>query len=118
MLLIVPLAIGACSAGTSDRGMVVGNFIQVGGPGEIVNGRSEQPKPVPMQGVVLARSQAGKVFTVTVGKSGQFRMLLPAGTYQLTGYSPAYQGPCDGQSAIKVRTGKSVTHTSVICVTL
>lgn len=110
------MAIAACSAGASDRGTVVGSFIQVGGPGVIVDGRPGQPKPVPMQGLVLARNQAGDVFAVTVGKNGQFRMLLPAGTYHLTGYSPMYEGPCAGESAIKVRTGKYVTHISVICV--
>jgi hypothetical protein len=116
MLLVVALAIAACSASPSDRGTVVGSFVQVGGPGVIVDGRAEQPKPIPMQGQVLARSQAGSVFAATVGKSGRFQMLLPAGTYRLTGYSPMYPGPCAGESAIKVSPGKNVTHVNVICV--
>lgn len=116
MLLALALAITACSASASGRGTVVGSLIQVGGPAVVVHGHPEQPKPVPMQGLVLARSQAGSVFAVTVGKSGQFQMLLPAGTYRLTGYSSMYPGPCAGESVIKVRAGKQVTHISVICV--
>jgi hypothetical protein len=116
MFLVVALAAAACDAGASARGTVVGSFIQVGGPAVIVDGRPEQPKPIPLQGLVLARDQAGNVFAVTVCKSGDFRMSLPAGTYRLTGYSPMYQGPCAGESAIKVRTAKFVTHISVICV--
>jgi hypothetical protein len=116
MLLGMALAVTACSAGTSDRGTVVGSFLQVGGPGVLVDGRPEQPKPVPMQGVVVARNQAGDVFDVTVGPSGRFRMFLPPGSYRLTGYSAMYQGPCAGESAIKVRMGKYLTHINVICV--
>jgi len=43
-------------------------------------------------------------------------MLLPPGTYQLTGYSPMYPGPCPGESGIKVSTAKHVTRVNVICV--
>jgi hypothetical protein len=116
LLVVVLLPITGCGASTSDHGTVLGSFIQVGGPGQIVGGRPAQPRPVPMAGHVIARSQSGSVFTVTVGKSGRFEMLLPPGTYRLIGYSPMYPGPCAGESAIKVRTGKHVTHIDVICV--
>lgn len=114
------LAIAGCSAGstgqgTSDRGTVLGSFMQVGGPGLLVDGRLVTQR-FPLPGQVVARGQTGSTFTVTVGKSGHFRMLLPPGTYRLTGYSPMYPGPCAGENAIKVRTGKHVTHINVICV--
>lgn len=115
IVLLAALVIAGCSAGTADRGTVLGSFAQVGGPGQIVDGRTVTNR-TPLTGHVVARSQSGDVFTVTVGKSGQFRMLLPPGTYRLTGYSPRYPGPCAGENAIRVRTGKRVTHINVICV--
>jgi hypothetical protein len=69
-----------------------------------------------LSGLVLARNHEGVLFSVTVDKSGYFRMLLPPGTYRLTGYSPSYPGPCTGERAIKVRSGKHVTHVDVVCV--
>jgi hypothetical protein len=115
IFLIVASAIAGCSAGTSDRGVVLGRFIQVGGPGRIVEGRPVPNRPTPLPGQVVARSKAGNTFTVTVGKSGKFRMLLPPGTYRLTGYSPMYSGPCTGETAIKIRAGMHVTRINVVC---
>jgi hypothetical protein len=43
-------------------------------------------------------------------------MLLPPGTYRLTGYSSSYPGPCDGERAIKVHSGVHVSHIDVVCV--
>lgn len=115
LLLLLALALAGCGPGTSDRGTILGSFTQVGGPALLVGGRPMQPKPVPLPGQVVARSAAG-VSTVTVGKTGRFRMLLPPGTYRLTGYSPMYPGSCAGEGAIKVRTGKYVTRVNIICV--
>jgi hypothetical protein len=114
-VLLVAFAIAGCGAGASEHGTVLGSFIQVGGPVSLVDGRPVPPKPLPLPGQVVARSQQGHLFTVSVGKSGQFQLLLPPGTYRLTGYSPMYPGPCAGESAIKVRPGKYVTHVNVIC---
>lgn len=95
--------------------MVLGRLVQVGGPGQIVDGRTVTPS-TPLAGHVVARSESGDVFTVIVGKSGHFQMLLPPGTYRLTGYSPIYPGPCAGESAIRVRSGRHAAHIDVICL--
>jgi hypothetical protein len=115
ILLVVALAIAGCSNSTSDRGTVVGSFIQVGGPARLVNG-STVNNSTPLAGLVVARSRAGNLFTVTVGNGGHFRMLLPPGTYRFTGYSPSYPGPCSGERAIKVRVGAHVTRINIVCV--
>jgi len=115
ILLAAALAIAGCGSSPSERVVVVGSFIQVGGPPLQVDGCPAPNKPEPLSGLVLARNHAGDLFSVTVDKSGYFRMLLPAGTYRLTGYSPSYPGPCAGERAIKVRSGPHVTHTNVVC---
>jgi len=42
----------------------------------------------PLPGLVIAVGSTGERFTVNVGRSGRFRLSVPAGSYRLAGYSP------------------------------
>jgi hypothetical protein len=84
MLALAPM-LAACgqqstTTASASAASVSGTLVQVGGmaPGS----------PVPLPGKIQARSASGAVFEVTAGKDGKFRLSLPAGTYQLAGYSP------------------------------
>ena len=115
-VLIASSAIAGCSQGGPRRGTVLGIFVEVGGPVPIEGGRPAPNKPIPVPGRLVARDQSGPSFAVKVGKSGRFRMVLPPGTYLLTGYTPFAQGlPCTRPGAVKVRPGNQATHIEVIC---
>jgi hypothetical protein len=43
---------------------------------------------VPLAGQVVAWNEAGEQFTAVTTSDGRFQLLLPPGTYQLTGTSP------------------------------
>ena len=67
-------------AEAEPRQVVTGTLLRVGGPPGV------RPKPLP--GRVVARNEAGLEFTAATGDDGQFQLLLPPGTYLLTGTSP------------------------------
>jgi hypothetical protein len=97
---------------TGGEGTVTGSFIAVGGPSPGL--------PRPLLGQVTAKSSTGHKFTVTVGKSGRFVLLLPAGVYRLTGRSPMFsvngvEGTCAADQPVRVRAGKKTLGVEVVC---
>jgi hypothetical protein len=86
-------------------------FIEVGGSGAA-------PPDRPLSGRVVADSRTGQAFTVTVGKSGHFRMLLPLGTYRFNGYTPSVLGGVGCTTAkpfINVWTTTQAIRIQVVC---
>ncbi len=117
MLLIALIAVAGCSQNqhhqlSGRRWDVAGTFTASGGPAS--RNRSGIVEPLP--GRVVARNQAGRVFSVTVGRSGHFRMFLPTGTYRFTGYGPGgFRGGCVARGAATVHGGQQITHVEVVC---
>ncbi len=102
-LVMVGAAVG-CGQNQEPRAKLVGTFIEAGGPAP--------GSTFPIAGRVVAESQTGQVFTVTVGRSGHFQLLLPPGTYRLTGYSSG----CIGRGGpITVRAARQAAHVEVVC---
>jgi hypothetical protein len=104
MLLIALMAVAGCSQNQLRRWDVAGSFTASGGPAP---GIIE-----PLPGRVVASNQAGQVFSVTVGRSGHFRMFLPTGAYRFTGYGP---GGCVARGDATVRGVKQTTRVQVVC---
>jgi hypothetical protein len=95
----------ACSgpAGPSPAdGTLTGHLYGVGGPAAI----SVPPSPRPWPGTVTLVGP-GVHRDVTVGADGTFSMVVPAGTYTVTGHSPNY-----GSGAYLCQTVGEVTVTS------
>ena len=78
---------------TSARGMVTGRFLLEGGP---IGPHGQQPGERPIAGTVLFRAGPGQAVKVRVGKSGTFSVRLPAGTYHVSGRSPAVMQVSNG----------------------
>lgn len=91
---------------------VRGVLVMVGGPAP--GARRLLP------GHIVATSTAGRRVTGTVGASGHFTMLLPPGTYHLTGHSPrvragGHEMRCAAAQPVRVRAGSRTPHVEVIC---
>lgn len=71
---------GHPTAAAENRQVVTGTLWRVGGPG----GTPRTPLP----GCVVARNAAGEEFTAVAASVGRFQLLLPPGTYEVTGTSP------------------------------
>jgi hypothetical protein len=116
--LIAATAIGGCTGhAKTAHGTVTGIFLMVGGPAGPGHPHGVR---LPLPGHVIATNIAGERITVSTGKSGRFTMLLPPGTYHLTGYSPqVYAGRaemrCTAVHAVHVKAGKSTRGVEVIC---
>lgn len=98
------------AASSTARGTVDGQFIRVGGP--------PAGAAVPLSGRLVAIDSSGARFTEAVGNNGRFRLSLPAGTYQLVGYSPLVQGGkqrCSAAHPVHVRAGRTSRQIAVIC---
>jgi hypothetical protein len=63
-----------------DRQVVTGTLWRMGGP--------RGTPTVPLPGQVTARNAAGEEFAAVTASDGRFQLLLPPGTYQVTGTSP------------------------------
>jgi hypothetical protein len=116
--VIVATTIAACRGHTSTaNGTVSGIFVMVGGPASTANPNGVR---LTLPGRVIATSGAGQRFTVITGKNGQFTMLLPPGSYHLTGYSPrvlinGQEMRCRSEHAVQARVGKSIRGIEVFC---
>jgi hypothetical protein len=111
------VAAGCTGPAQTAHGTVTGIFLMVGGPANYTNPNGAR---VPLHGHVIATSIAGARTRVSTGKSGRFTMLLPPGTYQLTGYpSQVHAGshpiPCSAMHPVQVKAGKSTRGIEVIC---
>jgi len=107
--LAVVLAVTGCG-GDAPHGSVTGILERVGGPAP--------GSPVPLPGHVVAVNSAGAQFAVAVGNDGRFSLSLPAGSYQLTGYSPLIEDGkmrCITPHAVSVATGRTEGHVAVVC---
>jgi hypothetical protein len=116
--VIAAAAVTGCAGHTSAaHGTVTGIFLMVGGPASITHPNGVR---LPLPGRVIATSTTGERFTVSTGKSGRFTMLLPPGTYHLTGYSPrvrinGQEMRCGASHPVHVRAGKPVRGIEVFC---
>jgi hypothetical protein len=93
------------------RGKITGIFLMVGGPAGV---------RLPLPGQVIATSTDGQRFTVSAGRSGRFTMLLPPGSYNLTGYSPrvrvnGQQMRCLAVRSVRLKAGESLRGIGVFC---
>ena len=101
----------ACSSRTSERrGVITGRLEMVGGPapGRVIWVRGS---------VTATPVHGGSSSLAHADSSGRFRLLLPTGTYELTGSSPQYGGGagiCRGTGAATVRAGFT-TSADVLC---
>jgi hypothetical protein len=92
------------TAEAESRQVVTGTLLRVGGR------RSARPRLLP--GRVVARNEAGVEFTAAAGDDGRFQLLLPPGTYLLTGTSPQVSsgravGSLSGRPGAVLRVGSS-----------
>lgn len=112
-------AVAGCTGhAQAAHGTVTGTFLMVGHPPNYTNPNGIR---VPLPGRVIATSIAGARFKVSTGKSGRFTMLLPPGTYQLTGYpsqvhAGSHQIPCFAARPVQIKAGKSTRGIEVRCV--
>ena len=108
VLAVATLA--GCASG--PRGTVTGHLQMVGGPASISGGTPTFPVP----GTVTAVSGSAS-FQASASKDGSFTIVLPVGSYELTGTSPqddSGRATCLAMSPVIVHSG-SVTHADVIC---
>jgi hypothetical protein len=116
--VIATAALAACSGHASTaHGTVTGILLMVGGPA-LVGHPSGYRYPLP--GHVTATAVAGEHFTISTGKNGRFKMLLPPGTYHLAGYSPRVRADgmrelCVAMHPVEVRADKPVRGVEVVC---
>jgi hypothetical protein len=144
---VAVLILAACAAGsphtasqhaavtghTSARAMITGRFVLEGGP---IGPHGQQPGDRPIAGTVLFSAGPGQAVKVRVGKSGTFSVRLPAGTYHVSGRSPAvmqvsngavigaggklvsgreHERPCSPQRTVTVASGQTA-RIAVTCI--
>jgi len=107
-------AVAGCSGGPApSTGTVTGYLEMVGGPATLAGGTPSFRVPGTITAVSPRDTQHGPA-----AKNGAFTLVLPAGTYTLTGTSPQYnsgQGRCIAVSKVVIRTG-AITRANVTCV--
>jgi hypothetical protein len=100
---------GCASAPGGPAGTVTGHLVMAGGPAPGVT--------LHVPGTITA-SSAGGTRQASAAKDGSFTLVLPAGTYTLTGTSPQYgdgHDNCVAVAPVVVRAG-AVTRADVTCV--
>ncbi len=107
---------------TPGTGTVLGTFQRAGGPA-LPNGGT---LVVPLAGVISFQRAGGGTTSVTVGKTGKFSVLLPPGTYRVSGRSASIQQqnpdgststpPCSMPLTARVRAGETERITVVCAV--
>jgi hypothetical protein len=95
----------------SNRGMVVGTFLAVGGP--------YGAKPATQRGWITLESGRAVVKHVRVAQDGRYSFSARPGRYRLFGLTPQFQvnghqAPCDAAHPVTVRAGLT-THADVYC---
>jgi len=107
-------AVAGCSGGPApSTGTVTGYLQMVGGPATLAGGTPSFRVPGTITAVSPHGTQHGPA-----AKNGAFTLVLPVGTYTLTGTSPQYnsgQGRCIAVSKVVIRAG-AITHADVTCV--
>jgi hypothetical protein len=111
----------ACAAAdppsASPSGQVTGKFLIEGGP---IGPGGQQPGQRPIPGTVQFTARGRPPVTVPADSSGTFSVTLPAGTYDVSGTSPAingtgHQAPCSQPLSVAV-TARHTTTISLICI--
>jgi len=94
----------AVSGAANDKAVVTGSLRVFGGP--ITTSRSGTP----VAGRVVFKPARGVAHAVKVGKSGEFRIALPGGTYKAYGGPPAWGNKCvvDEGKPFKLQAGHSL----------
>ncbi len=116
-LLLGALLLGGCGTGghrpaaghSPAAGHLNGRFVMEGGalgPG------GQQPGERPLSGTVTFATAGQRPVTVQVGASGAFSVLLPPGTYQVSGRSPAIE-TANGSSGWQERTCSGLVSATV-----
>jgi hypothetical protein len=110
LAVITATAAAGCSDGSSGpTGTVTGHLVMAGGPAPGVTVR--------VPGTITA-SSASRTRQASAAQDGSFTLVLPAGSYTLTGTSPQYNdghGRCVATAPVDVREG-AVTRADVTCV--
>jgi hypothetical protein len=65
-------------------------------------------------------ASTGARFTVTVSRNGRFRLSVPSGRYQLTGYSPRVRSGgaemrCFARNSVRAKVGELIHGVHVVC---
>ena len=112
--LAAAAVLAGCAGGSvatdATRGTVTGVLLGEGGP--------PGAHPATLPGTVVAASQTGQRFTAAAGGQGRFRLLLPPGTYRLTGHSPQIDNGmllCLGAGVVHVTSRITRSGVTVIC---
>lgn len=107
---ITAMAAVGCSDGSSGpTGTVTGHLVMAGGPAPGVTVR--------VPGTITA-SSASRTHQASAAADGAFTLVLPAGSYTLSGISPQYndgRAECVAAAPVVVREG-AVTRADVTCV--
>ena len=104
--------IPACSAPNPDDGTLTGHLYGVGGPATISGAPSPRPWPgtITLAGLRVHRD-------VPVGTDGAFSVMVPAGSYTVTGHSPLFGSgtyQCQSAGVVTVTSGHT-TKADVLC---
>src|SRR5215469_5031534 len=89
--LVAAAALAGCSGGPGPTGTVTGQLEMVGGPATVSGGT-----PVFLVPGTITAVSGSSSFRASAAKDGSFMLVLPVGTYKLTGASPQYNS---GQAA-------------------
>jgi len=107
-------AVAGCSGGPApSTGTVTGYLEMAGGPATLAGGTPSFRVPGTITAVSARDTQHGPA-----AKNGAFTLVLPVGTYTLTGTSPQYnsgQGRCIATGRVVIRAGV-ITRADVTCV--
>jgi hypothetical protein len=110
LAVIATTAAAGCSDGSGGpTGTVTGRLVMAGGPAPGVTVR--------VPGTITA-SSASRTHQASAAQDGSFTLVLPAGSYTLTGTSPQYNdghGRCVATAPVDVREG-AVTRADITCV--
>ena len=124
LLAGVTMVAAACGpAAPRAAGTVEGPFEGVGGPAVIEDGTTQTPV-FPLSGTVTFTDAAGDATPFAIGATGRFSVRLAAGTYSVSGRTPAISEvsndgtstpiPCSLPQSIQVRPQQTM-RIAVIC---
>ena len=103
------VAVGCSDGSSGPPGTVTGHLVMAGGPAPGIIVR--------VPGTITA-SSTSRTHQASAGEDGSFTLVLPVGSYTLTGTSPQYndgRAECVAAAPVVVREG-TVTRADVTCV--
>jgi hypothetical protein len=115
--VVAAAALAGCASGPNGpTGTVTGHLEMVGGPVTLSGGRPVGRPVFLVPGAITAVSGSA-TFHASAAKDASFTLVLPDGTYTVTGTSPQDddgKATCVAAARVTVRTDK-VTRADVIC---